>query len=751
YTVPQTPANPFAIPLAPDQVSVQWAEPLNGSHVEYLIKRSTDGVTFTQVASVADALTYIDTAATGLAGGQRYYYQVQALSYAGASAVSQTTAAVTTPLTGTGMPLGSIVGQPAMVLWLKGDAGLSAISAINPGNGLDFWGDQSGNTNDGTQATVARPTLEMEATNLAQSNSLPVVHFNESQGAQYIQLPNVMENPSTGQEAQQGEIFAVVRSGNTSFYNDLWTWGTAGSNLYPNDDGTISDDFGSARLTNTGVPAQNIQQFHVYNISSSASEWTQRFDGLVNYDRLSNTVGFATAPMLSAPGDYFFGDIAEVIVYNQVLNQPQRDAVYRYLGNKYGLYNIPATPTGLAATPLSPDQISLQWLAPLNGSHVEYLVGRSTDGVNFAPVASVADALSYIDTGLNPATTYYYQIQAQGYAGLSAPFPGSGYPSVSATTLLNGGAADMPLNMRLWLKADAGLEVTASGDGIDFWGDQSGNANDATQNIASNRPTLVTSQLNGFPAVHFNRNQGAQSFNLPNVMGNPSAPGQQAQAGEIFAVVRSDNNPFPNNLWTWGTSGSALYPNDDGTIADGFGSTTLTNTGIPPVNIQQFHLYNISSSSAEWTQRFDGVVNYDAVGNAVGFRTAPTLGGGGSNFLGDIAEIIVYNYVLSPQQRETVGFYLNSKYAFAPGRPIAFDTYRDGNYDGLPDGLDRQLGFNPASLDVDNDGDTNLQDILEGLDPLDPNSMPPPPPPPDPGEPAPTITLTAPTGAVSQN
>ncbi len=93
-----------------------------------------------------------------------------------------------------------------------------------------------------------------------------------------------------------------------------------------------------------------------------------------------------------------------------------------------------------------------------------------------------------------------------------------------------------------------------------------------------------------------------------------------------------------------------------------------------------------------------------------------------------------------------VGFYLNSKYAFAS--LASFDFYRDGNYDGLPDGLDRQLGIDPTNLDDDGEGYSNLQLILAGYDPLDPLSAPPPPLPPIPGNPPPTITLTQPASAV---
>jgi hypothetical protein len=186
----------------------------------------------------------------------------------------------------------------------------------------------------------------------------------------------------------------------------------------------------------------------------------------------------------------------------------------------------------------------------------------------------------------------------------------------------------------------------------------------------------------------------------------------------------------------------------NGQISDDFGSTTNHSPGAPPEDITQWRLYNVSASSTEWTARMDGATFYTQGANTVGFTSSPLIGRGfdGYYWQGDMAEILVYDHVLTPEERETVGFYLNNKYAFTS--PTTFDNFRDGNYDGLPDAVDRQLGYDPTSMDVDNDGDTNLQNILAGLDPLDPLSVLPPPLQPIPGNPPPTITLTEPADAV---
>jgi hypothetical protein len=118
----------------------------------------------------------------------------------------------------------------------------------------------------------------------------------------------------------------------------------------------------------------------------------------------------------------------------------------------------------------------------------------------------------------------------------------------------------------------------------------------------------------------------------------------------------------------------------------------------------------------------------------------PLIYGGGTQFLvgsdpagntlnGDVAEILVYNRALTTAELETVGDYLNRKYAFTSDS--AFGDFRDTNGDGLSDNVDRALGIDPYGV-------------------YTPPS-PPPPPPPIPGDTTPpVITLTKPANAVPQ-
>lgn len=347
-------------------------------------------------------------------------------------------------------------------------------------------------------------------------------------------------------------------------------------------------------------------------------------------------------------------------------------------------------PSNLTATALSSTQVSLGWTAPAILGET-YLIERSTDGVHFTQAAVPdADTAGYIDTGLAAGTSYFYRIWAQGYAGAS------GYSNtVSVTTPPNG--TDMPLappqGVVLWLKADTGIS-RVNGSGVPIWPDQSGLGNDAIIYHSSNHwqppsdePTLLANGQNGRPVVHFSASK-QQYFALPNYMMSG------ASAGEIFVVVRASSNQSSqdNPIYLLGGdgyssygSGGDGYPGYNGRLRENFGTFSGYDVGVPPTDLTTFNLYNISSSASSWIARLNGsaltVYGQDwrtgayspitITNNTVDFPPNLFLGGYvNGSFDGDIAEVIVYNRVLSTAERETVRKYLSLRYALGPQPPV---------------------------------------------------------------------------------
>jgi len=213
-----------------------------------------------------------------------------------------------------------------------------------------------------------------------------------------------------------------------------------------------------------------------------------------------------------------------------------------------------------------------------------------------------------------------------------------------------------------------------------------------------------------------------------------------ATRGEIFMVVKAaaDSTSANRRMMAFGTSpyGSA-YPWSDGNIYEDFGSNLEYLAGGPQQHWEQYHVYNVSSAPNEWVARFDGFEAHRESTNTVAFRSDPVLGRADldNSFTGDIAEVIIYDHVLDPGERERVNWYLASKYLLpdfdldgdgltnSQEQSLGTDPYNwDTNGDGFADGPEYYAGFDPASNDVDGDGLTNAQEILIGTNPFDPDT-----------------------------
>jgi uncharacterized lipoprotein YddW (UPF0748 family) len=81
----------------------------------------------------------------------------------------------------------------------------------------------------------------------------------------------------------------------------------------------------------------------------------------------------------------------------------------------------PAAPSGLTATAVSSSQINLAW-TDKSSNETNFVVARATASAGpFTDVATLAaNTTSYSDTGLAPATTYYYVVRATNAGGASA-------------------------------------------------------------------------------------------------------------------------------------------------------------------------------------------------------------------------------------------------------------------------------------------------------------------------------------------
>jgi hypothetical protein len=335
--------------------------------------------------------------------------------------------------------------------------------------------------------------------------------------------------------------------------------------------------------------------------------------------------------------------------------------------------------------------------------------------------------MSHIDSTASPGTAYTYRVIARNDTGISTPSS-----EVEVATLTGGSV--LPLSeIKLWLKADEGV----TRDRANVWTDSSGNQSDGFQVTASSEPLVIENAVNGRPVVRFDGVN--DSLNLPNF-------GNGFTQGEVFVVLKSrgPTQNQSNTLWTMGDDyvwSPNTYPGADGTVCETFGTRNQKATGRPSQELDQFHLYNVSSKADEFVTRVNGLQHFRTTSNTVFFPAAPILGGGvwaDHRFGGDIAELIIFNRVLSQIERDRVQSYLAEKY-FIGG----FDL----DNDGLTTAEEQVLGTDPRNADTNGDGISDGASVRLGIDPLGPGYVWPPSPQPPANTPL-NFTLSDPPGAV---
>jgi len=199
-----------------------------------------------------------------------------------------------------------------------------------------------------------------------------------------------------------------------------------------------------------------------------------------------------------------------------------------------------------------------------------------------------------------------------------------------------------------WWKADA--LALAEDAAVASWTDSSGNGRHLLQADATKQPVYKAAVVGGKPVVRFTADFLKAVFTL----GQPT---------HVLMVFRGTGTRVINEgAFDGATADTGYYY----TLADGmatyagtFGPSIVTTT-------REWHLHEVLFNGVGSEVRVDGgaAVTTPSPGtNTMGGLTVGAYGTGTTNFLNcDIAEVLVFNQVLSTSNRDDLELYIGEKY-----------------------------------------------------------------------------------------
>ncbi len=207
--------------------------------------------------------------------------------------------------------------------------------------------------------------------------------------------------------------------------------------------------------------------------------------------------------------------------------------------------------------------------------------------------------------------------------------------------------------------------VTSDADKIGKVSDKSGNNRHFTQATDNRRPSYETNILNSLAVAEFGAGPDVYTY-----WGGPDI--SALTEGEVFIVIKMEADPpSPANhggLWKFGDSGDNVhFPFTDNNVYDDFGASARKSTGNPTLSVASWRLYNVVTTSSEWTSFVDGTQHYTTGTNTVDFTSAPVLGASFDSttyyVVGQIAEFILFSAKLSAGDKTDLKAYFADRYA----------------------------------------------------------------------------------------
>ncbi len=234
----------------------------------------------------------------------------------------------------------------------------------------------------------------------------------------------------------------------------------------------------------------------------------------------------------------------------------------------------------------------------------------------------------------------------------------------------------MDSSLELWLDAsDPATIVTDASGLIQQWSDKSGNAHHATEPNPAKRPAPNATALNGRPAVRFD---GVDDGLLVSNALSLSRPYTVFIVDQYYGAQQERTLQGQDHNWLVGK-----WRGNNGYYAGGWVSQTPTGTLDPAIG----EATGLPASSGYRVNGAELTENSSPTGNPG--RLAFVSEGWDIDEIShaDVAEVLVYDRVLTRKERNHVGLYLTRKYDIATGYNLAANApIIDGSqsYNGVP-------------------------------------------------------------------
>lgn len=190
------------------------------------------------------------------------------------------------------------------------------------------------------------------------------------------------------------------------------------------------------------------------------------------------------------------------------------------------------------------------------------------------------------------------------------------------------------------------LSGVSGGSAVTTWTTRAGTG--PTQATSANRPTFTLAGIGGCNSVTFGASQS---------LGWAASPISGATSASVVTVSARSSNAGGALLTRFGSPGLADHsPWTDGSYYIGTASNSRKSF-VAPTGISVPVVESVTSQSASWIWRANGVTSFSTATNTVGIGSTPSLSGSinlAADWLGSVGAVATFSSVLSSSMLKRV-------------------------------------------------------------------------------------------------